>query len=529
MREIAATAVDNLDVDPERSILLALEAAAQARSLDETVRLEAQDALHQAIGASRAMMSIPEAGGAVAWGSKGMFVTEAPDGSGNLAVHDAQTGATIRSFRAHIGDVTSLAISRDGTLLASTGEDGQLKVWDPATGELRSAIGGRGLATGVAFSSDGTRVAAAWPDDRAARIVDSRTGEMVARLDGPAESTALSPDGQRIAIVADGHGEVFEVGTGTAAYAPIEKTFGVSTITWSPDGRYLAVGGIAGLAVWDAAAGDHLYDLPAPGVGTTTWSADATRLASGGDSGPSISVWQIGGANTPPGLLATLSSLETSTGVRGLALAPNGSALMAGADDRPATKVWDLGPSGAAEVAALPSVREYGDIAFMPDGERLLGVGADGRLRTWTLATGQGAAPIGPVFEEHAFAVSPDGRWITGIGPMAGGWSTTTGELAFSTAIPFDFDGANWSPDSELLAIVNYDPRRATIVVDRTGRTVSVLPDRDGYRTWPPDQRRRGTGGDCRNVDRVIRGCATHRRFIGGSTEHLGLASAGGD
>ncbi len=41
-RELAAASVANLDVDPERSILLALEAIDETRSVDETVLPEAE-------------------------------------------------------------------------------------------------------------------------------------------------------------------------------------------------------------------------------------------------------------------------------------------------------------------------------------------------------------------------------------------------------------------------------------------------------------------------------------------------------
>ncbi len=50
-RELAAASISNLDVDPERSILLAL----QAVSIEHT--LEAEDALHQAVLASRVRLA----------------------------------------------------------------------------------------------------------------------------------------------------------------------------------------------------------------------------------------------------------------------------------------------------------------------------------------------------------------------------------------------------------------------------------------------------------------------------------------
>ncbi len=58
-RELAAAAQVNLDVDPERSILLASEAV-EATSEDGLVLREAVDALHAAIAADRLLFTISD-------------------------------------------------------------------------------------------------------------------------------------------------------------------------------------------------------------------------------------------------------------------------------------------------------------------------------------------------------------------------------------------------------------------------------------------------------------------------------------
>ena len=58
-RELAASAVANLEVDPERSMLLAIEAVDRTRSVDGFVLREAEQALHWAIASSRIELSIP--------------------------------------------------------------------------------------------------------------------------------------------------------------------------------------------------------------------------------------------------------------------------------------------------------------------------------------------------------------------------------------------------------------------------------------------------------------------------------------
>jgi hypothetical protein len=102
-RELAAASVANLDVDAERSMLLALQAIETTRASDGAVLPEAEEALHRAVTSSRILFTARGIGGAVDWSPDGsIFVTEGPDESGIIDIRDAETGRRSVRSRATI-------------------------------------------------------------------------------------------------------------------------------------------------------------------------------------------------------------------------------------------------------------------------------------------------------------------------------------------------------------------------------------------------------------------------------------------
>ena len=501
-RELASAAAANLEVDPERSILLAMEAVDETRSVDGSVLPEAEEALHRAVVASRTVMTVLGVGGALDWSATGDFVTEGPEGTGVIDIRDGATGERVLAFEGHDGDVNDVAFSRDGLKLATTGDDGMLKVWDPSTGNLVTSLSGEGSASGPSFSADGTMVAAAWREDvvlgapGSVQVLDLPTDRVLwtHHMAGAAD-TALSPDGDHVAVAADGDGVVFDLETGERAFRLlIDANVDVAPqVSWSPDGRYIATAGSADHLprVWDAKTGRLRFTLVGhTGFGSSVaWSPDSSRVVTGGGE---VKVWAIGADAEE---MHSLPAAEMRNWIGGVAFSGDGSQVMAGGDD--ATKIWDIGLNGDAEWANLPSSSGQPEETladFVSDGH-VVTTSRDGEaLTVWDVKTRQALRAIAPETIGSIFAldVSPGGREFAvgggGVGvfggEVAGVWDAATGEELFRVEHDLGVLGVAFSPDGEHMVSAGWGAPHsvaAAKVVDSEGRVIRVLTEQDGY------------------------------------------------
>ncbi|GGU32925.1 nSTAND1 domain-containing NTPase [Lentzea flava] len=364
------------------------------------------------------------------------------------------------------GPISGLAWSRDGKLAIA---DETHAIW-LHDGETEQFPGPDSLVRGLAFTSDGTRLALG-ANNGVVRIMDVATRREISHLTQPnrVRDIALSRDGTLLASSSSagrsylwhdpfatpaGHATAVEAifaGNGlVATTASLDNTVRLwrtdfrtltplATLTGHtdavmyaaihPSGAFVATAGRdRTVRLWDVshpAAPIAVLDGFRDTVGTLAWSPAGTTLATGDDAGDLV-LWDVTSPRTPA-KLTTLS--DNARNVNGIAFSQDGTRLASASTDR-AVRVWDLTDRAhPRSTAKLTGFREaVMSVAFSADGTMIAGAGLDRTARLWRVAdsaplsviTGQ-SGPLGTV------KFSPDNRSLvlTGADRAAGLWDVT--------------------------------------------------------------------------------------------------------
>jgi WD40 repeat protein len=398
---------------------------------------------------------------------------------------DLPDAALRRVLTSHTGDVTAVAVSPDGSWLASGSQDDTVRIWDVATGQLRTTLKSRRTrhVNAVTVSPDGSWLAAGG-EDGAVRIWDVATGQLRAALKsrkpGGVRTLVVSPDGSWLAAGGWRKARIWDVATGRIRATLAGHTDLIYAMAAAPDGSWLAsCSQDDTVRIWDAATGQTRASLEANSVRTVVVAPDGSWLAAGGWRG--LQVWDAASWR----LRATLEGASRATG---MAVAPDGTWLaLCGADQM--VRVNDVA-TGQTRATMKGHTDELTAVAVSPDGSWLASGSKDGTVRIWDASTGQAEATQ----DSHAgsftaIAVAPDGAWLASGGARGTVliWDVATGQPRAALRaehLPWGVSGVGVSPDGSWLASSSDADVRIWDVA--TGQIRATLRHRPRHRryTW---------------------------------------------
>ena len=431
------------------------------------------------------------------------------DGTIRLYTVAAEKGDE-KTLRGHEDSIYHFEFSPDESTLVSASDDGTVRVWNLATGEVRVLRGHEDDVYRVAFRADGREIVTSGLD-RTVRVwpLDFADGRVFAPAPGETYGLRFSDDSKRL----------FTFGKGKLL--TWDATTGVRTVRAEVSGELL-----------DKAEKNKLMELAVDESGDLVATADETGL---------LHLWSADGAHHElRGHTAKLQSL---------AMSGDGGSLVS-ADRDGLVLVWDLRgvPDGQAPTSrVLFRDRAVKTASLSRDGARLV-LGAEGSLELFDVAT---AASLGEADLASAglrghrpmwIIWSRDGRLVAspGMGADTVLWNVDTGRVR---RVPHDGHHIVWmtfSPDSKTFAVSQSDRTVRLWDVEKwTSVTLEGHRDLVMRIAYHPNSRVLATGSYDKTVRlwdpatgqtlRVLRGHTASVDTVAFAPDGTRLASAGRD
>ncbi len=307
-----------------------------------------------------------------------------PDGSlvavatlaGEVAVVATADGRRVRDLPRHGFGALDVAWSSDGAVLATAGQDGIVRLIDAGSGAVLGEHRASGWASRLAWSKDGTRLAAAIGKDT---LLIHRDGTEIGRFGQMAHTVSdvvWSTDDRKLGVLT--YGGVRWFGSGTPKPTP-DRVFAWKgaplRAAMSPTGKFLVHGNQDNsVHVWRMSSAEEMEMSGYPAkVEVLSWDRTGEWLAVGTIG--FTTVWDCSGKG-PSGRRAVVCN-GPDRRVTALSWQQRGHALIVGSADGTVSWYLPTKAKAAANLQPLGGVdvgSEVSDLAFLSD-DRLFVVG----------------------------------------------------------------------------------------------------------------------------------------------------------
>lgn len=378
----------------------------------------------------------------------------------NLAGVNFQNTAFDKSiFAKSLKSIFSLALSPDGTLLATGDMDGQIHLWQIADGKnLLTFKGHEGLVWTVAFSPDGQTLASGGFDGLI-KLWDTQTGDCLKTLDehtGMVWSVSFSQDSRTLASGGlDNSIRLWDIHLGKCLKILHGHTSAVCSVRFNPDGSILASGSDdCDIRLWDIGTGICIKTLQGHDgrVCSVRFSPDAKTLASG-SSDHSVRLWDVSKG------VCVRTFHGHKSWVWSVCFSSDGQTIATGGHDS-SLRLWNVQKGTCVKIFHGHTSEVYSAI-FSPDDQTLFSAGRDSSVRLWDVSKGVCVRTLqGHSSGAHFVSFNPD-DCLLGTGSYDGLVQLWDVESGYSTKILQGHTDWVWSvsfsPDGSILASCSDD------------------------------------------------------------------------
>ena len=236
------------------------------------------------------------------------------------------------------------------------------------------------------------------PEDAIARFGKGRINEVT-----------YSPDGKLLAVASDVGIWLYDAHSGQALNLITGHKDRAISVRFSPDGQTLAGGGADGYGfLWDVETGDvkHRFTVYVDGVFSVSFSPDGQTLAIGSHTGY-VSFW-----NVQTGARKKRFRRRGDTDkVISMSFNPDGQTL-ASTDGNRTIRLWDV-ETGDIKQSFTGHTDSIRSVSFSPDGQTLASSSWDNTVRLWDVETGAEKLTLtGHTDRVNSVSFSPDGQTI---------------------------------------------------------------------------------------------------------------------